>query len=151
MFSVVRLAEKFAAEVDQESLKEEFEDLQLMEDDVITMEMDGQPRRLDAIWGDVLNEKTATGDVRFATLGKVMVPILSLPHSNADCERTFSMVRKIHTEARKSLHGDTITAFLRCKINYDCPCYDFAVTPSILRGAKTCTQEYNMEHPTRDQ
>ena len=64
MFSVVRLAEKFAPEVDQESLKEEFEDLLLMEDDVIAMETDGQPRRLNAIWGDVLNQKTATGDVR---------------------------------------------------------------------------------------
>ena len=69
---------------------------------------------------------------------------------NADCERTFSMVRKIHTEARKSLNADTITAFLRCKINYNCPCYDFTVTPAILRGAKTCTQEYNVEHPTRE-
>ena len=45
MFSVVRLAEKFAPELDQESLKEEFEDVQLMEDDVIAMETDSQPRR----------------------------------------------------------------------------------------------------------
>ena len=97
-----------------------------------------------------MNQKTATGNDKFACLGKVMVSLLSLPHSNADCERTFSMVRKVHTEARKSLHADAITAFLRCKINYDCHCYDFAVTPAILRGAKTCTQEYNVEHPTKN-
>ena len=53
----MRFAEKFAPEGYQESFKEEFEDLQLMEDDVIAMETDGQPRRLDAILGDVLNQK----------------------------------------------------------------------------------------------
>ena len=79
-----------------------------------------------------------------------MVPLLSRPHSNTDCERTFSMVRKVHTEARRSLHADTITAFLQCKIYFDCHCYDFAVTLGILSGANTCTQEYNVEHPTRD-
>ena len=95
---------------------------------IIAIETDGQPCRLDAIWRDVLSQKTATGDDRFACLGKVMVPLLSLPHSNANCERTFSMVRKVHTEARKSLYADTITVFLQCKIN-------FAVTPAILYGA----------------
>ena len=36
-------------------------------------------------------------------------------NGNADSERTLNM---LHTEARKSLHADTITAFLQCKINF---------------------------------
>ena len=68
-------------------------------------------------------------------------------NGNADSERTLNM---LHTEARKSLHADIITAFLQCKINFDSHCYDFAVTPAILREAKTCTHEYNVEHLKRD-
>ena len=75
---------------------------------------------------------------------------VSLPHSNADCERICSMVRMVHTETRKSLHADTITALLQCRINFDSHCYDFTITPVILHEAKKCTHEYNVEHPTRD-
>ena len=134
---------------------------------IIAMETDGQPRRRHGNgWsahhhhGDGRPAHHRHGDGRSASssrrylgrrpepedchrrrkvclLGKSHGAPLSLPHSNADCERTFLMVRKVHTEARKSLHADTITAFLRCKINYDCHCYDFAVTPAMLRGTKT--------------
>ena len=42
-FSVLRLAARFAPDVVQEALKDEFEDLQLMEDDSISFEVDGRP------------------------------------------------------------------------------------------------------------
>lgn len=117
-----------------------------MEDDTISFELDGQPRRLDAVWGDVIAMKTPLGVLRFAYLGRVMAAVLSLPHSNADCERAFSMVRKVHTECRKSLNADTITAFLQCKINFDETCCNFEVTPAMLREAKHATVTYNKEH-----
>ena len=145
-FLVLRLAARFAPDVDQEALKDEFEDLQLMEDASISFEVDGRPQRLDAIWGGVLSQKTALGVTRFPTLGRVMTALLSLLHSNADCERAFSMVRKVHTECRKSLCADAITAFLQCKINFDINCCEFDVTPAMLRGAKHATAEYNKEH-----
>ena len=116
-----------------------------MEDDLINFNVDGRPR-LDAIWGGVLSQKTGLGDTRFPALGQVMAALLSLPHSNADCERAFSMVRKVHTECRKSLSADTITAFLQCKINFDTNCCELDVTPAMLRGAKHATTEYNKEH-----
>ena len=75
-----------------------------------------------------------------------MTALLSLPHSNADCERAFSMVMKVHTKCRKSLCADTITAFLQCKINFDVNCCEFDVTPAMLRGAKHATAEYNKDH-----
>ena len=144
-FSVVRLAARFTPDVDQEALKDEFIDLQLMEDDAINCKVDGRPR-LDAIWGGVISLKTALGDTRFPALGQVMAALLSLPHSNADCERAFSMVRKVHTECRKSLCSDTITAFLQCKLNFDTDCCEFDVTPAMLRGAKHATAEYSKKH-----
>ncbi|KAK2190880.1 hypothetical protein NP493_65g01019 [Ridgeia piscesae] len=140
------LAARFAPDVDQEALRDEFEDLQLMEDASISFKVDGRPQRLDAIWGGVLSQKTALGVTRFPTLGQVMTALLSLPHSNANCERAFSMVRNVHTECRKSLCADTITAFLQCKINFDINCCEFDVTPAMLHGAKHATAEYNKEH-----
>ena len=51
------------------------------------------------------------GEKGFPTLTRVMVAVLSLPHSNADCERSFSVVRKIHTECRQSMNSDTDRTF----------------------------------------
>ena len=36
---------------------------------------------------------------------------------NADCERSFSVVRKIHKDCRQSLNSDTLTALSQCKMN----------------------------------
>ena len=82
----------------------------------------------------------------FLTRKKVMPALLCLPHSNADSERFFSMVRKIHTEARSSLGSDTLTSFLQVKLNSDSCCYDFEVTSGMRDKAKCCTDQYNKEH-----
>ena len=49
MVTVVRLAAKFCQEVDCELLREEFDDLQLLEDDIISIVNDVRPRRFDHI------------------------------------------------------------------------------------------------------
>ena len=120
-----------------------------MEDDLICLEVDGRPRRLDAVWGEVISQKTPLGVPRFPSLACVMAALLSFPHSNADCERTFSMVRKVHTECRKSSCAETITAFLQCKMNFDADCCDFAVTAAMLCEAKHATTAYNGEHENK--
>ena len=83
------------------------------------------------------------GEPRFpsATLTKVMVAVLSLPHSNADCERFFSVVRKIHTEYRQSMNSDTLTALLKCKMNVDTACHQFVVTDDMVTLAKCVTHQ----------
>lgn len=111
---VIRLAQQYAPSVDQEVLKDEWEDFQLLEDKAIRLlDGKGQPRRLDVVWSDILNIQTSFGSSRYPELSKLRSAILCLPHSNADCERAFSVVRKIHTEYRKSLGADTLTAFLQ--------------------------------------
>ena len=67
--------------------------------------------------------------------------LLSLPHSNADCERAFSLVRKIHTDSRKTLLPETLTAYLQCKLNFDSLCHDFKVTPEMRWLAKGAAHE----------
>ena len=93
--------------------------------------------RVDRYWAGVMKVTTAMGEPRFPTLTKVMVAVLSLPHSNADCERSFSVVRKVHTECRQSMNSDTLTALLQGKMNVDTACHQFVVTDDMVTFGET--------------
>ena len=128
--SVVRLATQFCQ--DCEVLKEEFDDLQLLEDDVISKVTDGRQRRFDHVWGDVMALKTAMGVVRFPAITRVLIPLLGLPHSN--------------TDSRKSLLPETLTSYMQCKINFDACCYEMEVTIEMCQLAKHAAYENKLEH-----
>ena len=72
--------------------------------------------------------------------------LLSLPVSNADSERTFSMTRKIDTEERSHLKRSTIAALLSMKINIDEDCYQFEASDDLLKINSTAVRKYNTEH-----
>ena len=61
---------------------------------------------------------------RFGTLAQFAKILLVLPHSNADPERLFSMVRKIETEQRKHLDPSTVRDLLSIKLNNSTPCFE---------------------------
>ena len=126
-------------------MKDEFEELQLLEDDAVVTAVDGRQRRLDHVWGDVMAMQTGMGAVRFPALTTVYTALLGLPHSNADSERTFSMLRKLHTDSRSNLLPETITAYLQCKMNVDSCCYQLEVTPAMVRDAKRACSDDNAE------
>ena len=58
--------------------------------------------------------------------------LLSLPASNADSERCFSMVRKINSEERGHLERSTVAALLSMKLNTDSNCFDFTPPDELL-------------------
>ena len=58
-----------------------------------------------------------SGTKRFGVLSKLAKTLLVLPNSNADSERAFSIIKKIHTEFRSDLNNDTICGLLSCKFN----------------------------------
>ena len=62
------------------------------------------------IWWEVGKIKAFDGKERFPLLTKLMAGLLSIPVSNADSERGFSILRKIHTDQRPSLKQDTMIA-----------------------------------------
>ena len=76
-------------------------------------------------------------------LSKLATALLTLPNSNADSERAFTVVRKIHTEFRSEMKHDTLCALLSCKFNQTCSCFDFIPGKSLLKAAKGATLEYN--------
>ncbi len=68
-----------------------------------------------------------------------MAGLLSIPVSNADSERGFSMLRKIHTDQRPSLKQDTIIALMTMKCNCSSNCYNSIFTEKLLAQCKNAT------------
>ena len=56
--------------------------------------------------------KTLAGEPRFPLLFKLMSGLLTFPSSNADSERGFAMLRKIHTDQRANLDHSTVISLM---------------------------------------
>ena len=76
-------------------------------------------------------------------LSQLAKTLLVLPHSNADPERIFSMVRKIESEERGRLGTDTVSSLLSYKMNNSTPCFENAhlMTKELLDSAKAATKK----------
>lgn len=99
--------------------------------------------RAETMFSFFVAEHNFTQCKRFGTLCKLAFALLSLPNSNSDSERTFSMVRKIVTDYRSELANETICSLLCTKINSDTVCYEYKPSKAVLKMAKTATQRYN--------
>ena len=93
-----------------------------------------------------MGRKKIAGERIFSNLTALMKSLLCIPHSNASSERTFSMVRKIATESRTSLHNDTVCALLSCKLNCDRIAAGFKPSKVQLNAAKKATRKYNQAY-----
>lgn len=94
--------------------------------------------------------KTPSGCMQFGRLYRVAKAILVIPHSNAQEEGIFSMIRKNLTDTRKNLDvGSTLGNMLKIKLAQPesvRPCYTQRPTPRMLTIAKKATVNYNKEH-----
>ena len=72
--------------------------------------------------------------------------LLTLPASNADSERCFSMVRKIDSEDRSHLERSTVASLLTLKINVDDRCFTFEPSEEMLKFNKSAVRQYNKAH-----
>ena len=95
------------------------------------------PQRIDAAWH--LQMTDANGVKTFSMLASVATRILIIFHSNADCERTFNIVRKNKTEFQPTLSTRVLNALLSQKISmspYGQMCYKLQYSKDILRKTK---------------
>ena len=60
--------------------------------------------RVGPFWFEVGKIKTLDGQPKFPSVFKLMAGLLSIPSSNADSERGFSNLRKIHTDQHPILN-----------------------------------------------
>lgn len=149
--NISALLERFPGLLEKDeltSLENEFLEYQLLDDnelpDTTIIMADGTfvNRRVDEVWFEIVNMKNlVTGRQRFPVLGKFIAGLLVIPHSNADCERLFSMVRKNRTEMRSSMTVDTLSALIASKINLfrNVKCHQFKPGKDLLRQAKKAT------------
>ena len=155
--SVLRLAAHFPAAVPEESfdtLEEEALDYILTPSSTMpsVRKEEGKPTQsvdMCVYWQEIGRMKTLEGRPRFPNLTKLAKCLLALPHSNADTERVFSMVRKIVTDYRTEMEQSTLCALVACKLNSDCDCFKLETPKELLKKAKGATTAYNKEHSSK--
>lgn len=101
----------------------------------------------------VFHERTRWSE-KFAKLSKIALLVLTIPHSNAEEERVFSMIGQNKTSFRPSLdEQETLGSIMTIKMemaNQPVPkggVYKFP--PSVLSDAKKATSKYNKAHSSR--
>ena len=96
---------------------------------------------MDVRWKELLKLKDECGNILLPHLPKVMVRILSIPHSNASCERIFSVVRKNRTDFRANMETETLQSLLILKQTGG-ECFNRKFTPEVITACKKATQEH---------
>ena len=134
-----------------DKLREEFQDFQLSPSDLPSTSnykaADGVMRpRVGLYWTEVGKLSTLEGQPRFPFLCKLMAALLSIPASNADSERGFSILRKIHTDQRSNLDQSTIISLMAMKYNCDQCCFDQKLSQELLRKCKQSTLVHVAPH-----
>lgn len=112
---------------------------------VIRTNEDEVYHRMDRLWGYLGSLKNrASGILKVPKLSKVAQIVLSLPHSNADAERTFSVIglNKTDTRNRLSLDG-TLSSIMTMKMSSLEPCFRYEPPAEVVKQAKTATVAYN--------
>ena len=78
-------------------------------------------------------------------MSKLALECVVLPNSNADCERIFSVLKKIQTEEHRSeLANDTICSLICAKQNQNMECYEYCPDSELLKKAKTACIDYKL-------
>lgn len=137
---VQKLGERFLS-LDREgltTLEDEAQDYILTSNS----ELPSTDNGLEEFWGTLTMKKTGSGEFQFQTLCKLSRVLLSLPHSNADTERTFSILRKIQQDYRGNLDQKTVESLLSCKLNNSSDCHQFKPNCELVSAAKKACAMY---------
>ena len=115
---------------------------------IVVEESDKKYYRMDILWHYLSTLRDPDGSYRFERLSAVTMLILVIPHSNAEEERVFSMVRKNKTAFRPSLDPErTLSSILTIKLACSGqPAHAYEPTSEVLKNAKAATWEYNKMH-----
>ena len=111
---------------------------------------DNSNYRMDVIWQYLSTKRGGDGSLTFPRLSKIAKLVLVIPHSNADEERVFSMVRKNKTPFRPNLGLDvTLPSLLTVKLATNEPCHKYNPPDNVVKRAGKVTWEYNKEHSNK--
>ncbi|KAK3698610.1 hypothetical protein QZH41_014592, partial [Actinostola sp. cb2023] len=146
----------FASAVEMEELSEEVNDFAMLDEkDIPSVVMEAAGKgdsklSADVIWSHLNSMTRPDGQKRFPKLAKIALLVLTIPHSNAEEERVFSMIKKNKTSFRASLdQQETLGSIMTIKmemLNRSATKGVFDLPPAVLREAKKATRLYNKAH-----
>ena len=138
-----------------DSLTEEFNEYQLLRDSDIpdhvmeSCKTDRGDLKLDSLWSFIrqMNDH-AENALLFPRLWKVVRLILTIPHSNTEEERVFSIVRKNKTCFRPRLDPEeTLASIVTVKLAMESESVEtFNIPQEVLTAAKKVTYKYKLSH-----
>ena len=138
-----------------DSLTEEFNKYQLLRDSdipdhvMVSCKFDRGDLKLDSLWIFIgqINDH-AENALLFPRLWKVVRLILTNPHSNAEEERVFSIVRKNRTCFQPRLDPEeTLASIVAVKLTMASESVEtFNIPQEVLTAAKSSTYKYKMSH-----
>ncbi|KAK6481138.1 hypothetical protein HHUSO_G17313 [Huso huso] len=144
---------------EQDKLSDEFLDYQLMEEKDIPRSIWEQAvsrvseqevyHRMDKVWAHMATIKSpVTGMPKLPMLSKVEQLILTLPHSNADAERVFSMIGLNKTDTRNALDLEgTLSSIMTIKMSGMEPnCFKYEPPAEVIKASKSAASSYKREH-----
>ena len=131
------LSEEF---VEYQLLRKEDIPLQVWDKASIVIDDDHTYHRMDVLWHHIGTLKAPDSSLRFSRLSAVAKLVLVIPHSNAEEERVFSMVRKNKTAFRPSLDPKgTLSSILTIKLAHTEAAHQFEPNKELLKTAKSAT------------
>ena len=138
-----------------DSLTEEFNKYQLLRDSdipdhvMVSCKFDRGDLKLDSLWIFIgqINDH-AENVLLFPRLWKVVRLILTIPHSNAEEERVFSIVRKSKTCFQPRLDPEeTLASIVAVKLTMASESVEtFNIPQEVLTAAKSATYKYKLSH-----
>lgn len=143
--TALNLAKRFKIldDEDLDALGDECHDLCVSPDDDLPSFED---QNINRFWLDMSRMKLANDQLRFPKLCSIITVAMTIPNSNAECERVFSHLKKIQTSFRSELSNDTISSILATKLNNNKSCFESIPEKTTLRKAKLATKSYTNEH-----
>lgn len=104
------------------------ESYQIIDEEYRQLKLDGDVQNLmsspstsggtinvEKFWGDIHKLRNIDNNVKFDSLAKFAKMMMSLPVSNASCERVFSQVNLVKTDLRNKLKTENVSSLLHVK------------------------------------
>ena len=138
-----------------DSLMEKFSKYQLLRDSDIpdhvmeSCKTDRGDLKLDSLWSFIGQMKDhAKNALLFLRLWKILRLVLTIPHSNAEEKRVFSIVRKNKTCFGPRLDSEeTLASIVAVKLAMKSESVEtFNIPQEVLTAAKSATYKYKLSH-----
>ncbi|XP_077187047.1 uncharacterized protein LOC143834264 [Paroedura picta] len=131
-FDLVTLVTALCIDIDIDQLYNEYCVLQKLREEIVSKE-----QKVDQRWVKVFRQIPEHAD---SQLLKLVSFVLSIPVSNAFCEKIYSLMAQLWSKDRNALSDSVVKAELQVQLNFNISCADFHEflykNPELLRAAR---------------